>query len=118
MEKGNLPSLWVEVELEKMDGPLRLKLSGPSFVEIAKMITEALDIEGEEKYIKFFDLITDWDLEKDGEQLPCNKENKEKYLRPLLDRRVTTPVHIVGLDIGTIEIPRWPKSQRDSKLIH
>lgn len=46
------------------------------------------------------DTVVDWNLESDGQKIPCNEENKKKYLPALFDL-ITTGGQTVGTALLT-----------------
>ena len=79
---------WMEVyPQDERIGSLRLKIKAMDFIEFQEMAN--LPEEKESKAIdKLAEIITDWNLERDGKKIKCTKENKKRYLLHLLRLKV------------------------------
>lgn len=75
--------LEIEVESEKVEGPLKFlikPLSSDAQMDMAEVGRESR----KEFLTKIQDLVIDWDMTKNGEKLECSAENKKIYLPYLI----------------------------------
>lgn len=85
-------SVWAEFELDTdiLEPPvLKLRIKYIDINERVKFIDVDFQKPNEKAirflYEKAIELVEDWDLSEDGKKIPCTKENKEKYMRYLVD---------------------------------
>jgi len=84
--------VWTEFELETdvLEPPrIKLRIKYMDINERAKLMNIDFRVPNEQTirflFEKSIELIQDWDLSKDGQKIPCTKENKKKYMRYLCD---------------------------------
>ena len=85
--KLNLEGEWLEIETENEEfGALKVLVLPESLSGAARLWRD--DFSG---YVAA--AIADWDLNDKGEKIPCDEENKAKYIPVLARMRIKNPVH-------------------------
>jgi len=89
VSKFEITGEWLAVEIDsaKDIGELRFKVKPLSSTD---QIMIAEQSEGDpKKFLKKVEgLVVDWDLEKDGQPLPCTEENKAFYMPYLIGMKI------------------------------
>lgn len=85
VSKFQVDGAWLELELEsdKIIGPLKLKikpLSAAEQIEYGRIAAENRD----EYLKKIYDLVLEWNLTNNGQPVPCDEKNRELYLKYLV----------------------------------
>jgi len=84
-----------EVEIETKSGVEKLIFSVRPLPQFR--VAEYRDEPESERLVSLLqDAVVDWNLESDGQKLPCNEENKKKYLPAIFDL-----IDTKGVAVGT-----------------
>lgn len=85
VSKFQVEGEWLELELdsEKVKGPLKFLIKPLSSIDQLEYGEAARD-DRDKYFKKLYDLVLDWNLNKNGTKLDCTPENRELYLKYLL----------------------------------
>lgn len=92
VSKFQMEGEWLDLEVksEKKDKSLRLRIK-PLSAKDQSDLADAASKDVREFFSSISKVIIDWDLTQNGEKLPCNDEEKEKYLPFLIGMEIKEP---------------------------